>query len=231
MISMRMQAKVVGVFCTAVLVAGGAASAADVVAYQDDGVNDRNINFSSKKQEVGDQIVLAPGTSGHTVVMFEIPYYLTGTPGSAATAQVRFYANDGALFNGIPNSAMPSTPLYDSTPFSVLLTPRGTITFSQADFGTGFTLPETFTWSIQFNWTSGITDAGVPLYAVPQVGGNYNDYWYLDTDNNWQLNFSGGACPINFGAYLTVDLPDTGSSVMLFGSALMGLGWMTRRKI
>src|SRR5438445_11555785 len=81
--------------------------------------NDLLTRFNPGTLEVGDEIILA--SSARYLTNFSFEFWGTNTANPSAfsgsvTATVRFYLNDGTLFNGY---AAPGTLLYTSGPFSI----------------------------------------------------------------------------------------------------------------
>ena len=127
----------------------------------------------------------------------------------------------------------------------------GNVEVSYADFvagnvvnpGTPVMVPNHITWSLQFGWVgnANLFDVGVPLYTLenaPDVGGNWDDGWFFD-GSDWVLqdfsdpdytNPAGGhVVPLKFGLYFET-VPDSGSSIMMLGTAMAGLCWIRRRR-
>jgi hypothetical protein len=171
--------------------------------------------FNDGQTEYGNEIVLAGGSS-FTVTNFAFEYYgLNFTGGEEA--EVRFYENNGALFNGF---ATPGTTLYDSGEFSISQTGVGgeTLDFNpQNSPGFDFTATNDITFTVQFS-NVGATNAGVDLYYPPTVGTNFGDMW-VNTTNGWELEFNTNA-PLGIGAQVegTSAVPEP-TAVML---GLMG---------
>jgi hypothetical protein len=193
---------------------------ADVV--YDNSQNDLSIRFNPGLTEVGDEIVLDGGA--RTVTNFTFQYWGL-TLGGSAQARVRFYANDGAASPAGP--LKPNSLLFDSDWFSIISTPRNTLIFD--DFITGAVqpltgpVPDSFTWSIQFQNLGGGT-AGVDLYDPIVTGGNYNEYWDNDGINGWQ--YRGTNSPnINFAAKVSAVPEPTVIGLGLLG----GLGFLILR--
>jgi hypothetical protein len=174
---------VCGVLCAALL--SGPASAA--VVY-DNSVNDLLTRLNPGTQEVGDEIILA-GTD-RTATKFEFEYWgepVVGGFTGRVDARVRFYINDGALFQGVFS---PGTVFYDSGLFGIAATNRATLAIT--DFVTGATtplaqnLPNRFTWSIQFSGLFPGDTAGVDIFSPPVVGNSFTDYW-VNNAGSWAL--------------------------------------------
>ena len=152
--------------------------------------NDLVTRFDAGTNEVGDEILLA-GTERY-IWRFSFELWGTNSTGSSSfagsvEARVRFYQNNGPLFNGYPT---PGTNFYDSSWFPVAATPRSTENFFVgSDFPwTNHFLPVTsnMTWSVQFRGMGATDSVGVDLYSPPVVGQDYPDYW-LNTNGNWML--------------------------------------------
>jgi hypothetical protein len=200
--------------------------------------NDLVTRFEPGTLEVGDEVILAGPARYLTNFSFE--FWGTNTANAASfagsvEAKVRFYQNDGALFNGYPT---PSNMIYDSGWFNVSLpTARQTFTFSvgNGDFPfTGLLLPSdtNLTWSVQFTGM-GVTDhIGVDLYSPPTVGTDYPDYWE-NNGTSWSLKTNSIASQMNFGATFDASIepvPEPSIALLsVFGGAL-GLAGANRAR-
>ena len=156
----------------------------------DNTVNDLTTRFHTGMLEAGDEIILA--STERYLTNFSFEYFGTNTAGSLSfsgtvQARVRFYENNGDLFNGY---AMPGTNFYDSGWFDVSATPRSTVDFTAgSDFPTGglfMPVASNMTWSVQFQGMGANDDVGVDLFSPPTVGGNTPDYWQ-NTGSSWAL--------------------------------------------
>ena len=198
----------------ALLLVSNHRAVADLV--YDNSSTDLLTRFNPGVNEVGDEIAL--GGSGRTVTNFIFQYYGLNFSGNEQ-ARVRFYLNDGASSSSGPR--VPSTVLYDSGLFAIGPTSRATLIFSDLSV----TVPDSFTWSVQFGGIEAGESAGVDLYSPPTVGQNYNDYWD-NTGSGWQLrNFSG--VPINFGARIEA-VPEPSTTLLGLSGGLVGLIWARR---
>lgn len=184
--------------------------------------NDLQTRFAYSGNELGDEIVLA-GTDRY-LTNFSFEFFGTNllgglSYGGAPQARVKFYLNDGAMFNGY---STPSSNFFDSGWFSIgAPTPRSTILFDTTDFGAGglfMPVVSNFTWSVQFQNLGANDQVGLDLYNPPTVGLNYNDYW--ENNGGWMLE-TNNAVPVNFAAVFIATVPEP-SSVGLF--VLGGLG-------
>ncbi len=173
----------------------------------DNSVNDLVTRFNPGTAEIGDEIQLA-GTE-RFLTQFDFEYWGTNTaaPGAFAgtiQARVKFYQNNGALFNGYSS---PGTVIYDSGLFNITTpTSRDTEVFSIGfgDFpGSGLFLPTSdLTWSVQFSGMDATDSLGVDLYNPPVVGfsvpnAGQQDFWQ-NTGGTWQLLTN--SATMNFGA-------------------------------
>jgi hypothetical protein len=167
--------------------------------------NDLVTRFTAGTNEVGDEILLA-GTERY-LTNFSFEFWGTNTANPAAftgpvDARVRFYRNNGALFNGY---ASPGEKFYDSEWFAVAPTPRSTEIFTLgSDFAwAGLFLPVTsnMTWSVQFRGMGATDSVGVDLYSPPVAGHDYPDYW-VNTNGNWMLMTNNSGVHIDFAAVM-----------------------------
>ena len=171
--------------------------------------------------EGGDEIDLV-GTD-REVVNIDILIHVLGTTIGFADTQVRFYANDGA---GAP--ADPGSLLWDSGPFAALPHAIGLQTMSFAV--PNITVPNTFTWTIEFTNRTGSTGAmGTRGYDPPTDGTSRDDFWIHNPDTTWLRSFFGGPPDVaNFGATVTA-VPEP-ASMLILGAGLMALAARRRRR-
>ena len=168
--------------------------------------------------EVGDEIVLAG--ADRLLAAFDFQYYGISFSGNEK-AQVRFYYNDGDVFNDDPAARKPLTAFFDSGLFDVAATAGSTLNFSIGDgtLPSGVLLPESFTVSVQFSGIEAGESAGVDLYDPPTVGASLPDYWYNDPVGGWQTR-TNSTYPMNFGARIqAVPEPSTWTLFILGGLA------------
>ncbi|MBI5387106.1 MAG: HYR domain-containing protein [Verrucomicrobia bacterium] len=162
-----------------------------ITVVYDNSRNDLGVRFDPGTNEVGNEILLAAPVTYLNEFSFE--YWGTNSSGSAlfqgpVTVRLRFYANDGAAFNGYPT---PGTVLYDSGDIPINPTSRSVLSFGIGDFFTGVVpltgaVPTNFTWTVQFKGLGLNDHAGVDLYSPPVVGNTYTDYWER-TPTGWQI--------------------------------------------
>jgi hypothetical protein len=184
--------------------------------------NDLVKRFDPGTTQVGDQIVLA-GVD-RMLTMFSFEYWGTNTASPSAftgpvKAEVRFYKNDGAEFNGYKS---PGTKFYDSGLFNINPTERSTLVFlAGIDFPSGglFIPTDNMTWSVEFTGMNLSDSVGLDLYSPPTVGQDYPDFWAYD-GANWLLMTNNNNIPINFGAMMNA-VPEPSYAVL---SLLGGLG-------
>jgi hypothetical protein len=177
--------------------------------------------------EYGDEIKLA-GVD-RFVTEFLAGYFGDFPQGTVATGRIRFYSNDGT--DAIPGSQValrPKTVIWESDPFAlgrnnqeIVLQPNVTV-------------PDTFTWTIQFDGLNNVVGNGAALSVVHPVSvggvlsngaiGSFNDFWIKNgsTDDSWALNvLAGGTVPANFYARVTA-VPEPGS-LLLASLGVLGL--------
>jgi hypothetical protein len=126
--------------------------------------------------EYGDEIRL--DGIGRKVIQFRTEYFGDVGPTNTATARVRFYANDGP-----GRYPAPGTLLFASDPFPLNQGYSG-ITFADL----AVTVPDVFTWTIEFNGLTGAigSEAGLLINDPPWAGFSYNDFW-MRTGAGWAL--------------------------------------------
>jgi len=202
----------------AVLTAGAVSGLAQsVLAYDNSAfASDLQLRFTAGAVEYGDQIILKDPLPSYNVTEFGFEYFLIKglDAGSSASAQIRFYANNGPLFNGYATPG--AVPLWDSGVFPIAGTQRNTLVFDSTDFG-ALIVPKEFTWTVQFSGIPVGELAGLDIYSPPTVGQNYPDLWYNNA-GTWELReYPNQDPPASFGARLYV-VPEP--STVAFGLAL-----------
>ena len=205
-------------------------------------VNDQLYRFNPGTTEIGDEILLANTERYLTLFSFEFWGTNTADPSNtsfagAVQARVRFYQNDGPVFNGY---ATPGTLFYDSGWYGGFApTPRSTLVYTEAggDFpGGGLYMPviSNMTWSVQFQGMGATDSLGVDIYSPPVVGQNYDDYWEYDSANNvWTLlqNPSAPNGQMNFGALMeAVPEPSALALSLVGGLSILAMTRRLRRK-
>ena len=194
--------------------------------------NDLLARFNPGTTQVGNEILLAPGTPRFlTDFSFEFWGTNTASPGNVSfagpvTAEVRFYVNNGPLSSGVPSPG--TTPFYDSGPISLASigatpTARNTLVFTAGpDFPSeGLLVPSSdITWTVQFAGMGATDSVGVDLYYPATVGQTYGDYWSYN-GTSWLLETNSVVPLSSFGAYMAATVPEP-SSVAL--SLVGGLG-------
>ena len=182
------------------------------------------LRFNPGLAEVGDEIIL-DGTA-RKITNFVFEYW--GENLSGASAQLRFYANDGTNAPAGPTVFVPESLLFDSGSFAISSTEAATLVFDITELGGGVWVPDSFTWSVQFFGTDGVGEsAGVNLYSPPTVGGNYLDYWDNAGSFDWQyrtITVDGTNVPASFGAFVEA-VPEPGTCLLGLFGGLAILGW------
>jgi hypothetical protein len=206
------------------LAAGLLVSQAPAATIYDNSVNDLVTRLNPGLKEIGDEVIFAG--SERFVTQFDFEYYGLNSANNflfsgPVEARVRFYLNDGPLFN---TYATPGTTLFDSGWFGGFgPTPRNTLVFASAigDFPIGglYIPANSITWSVQFRGLGGTDQVGVDIYNPPVVGASYNDYWENNAGTWTALN---GSVPMNFAARFIAVVPEP-TSLTLVGLAAVGL--------
>jgi len=209
-----------------------------VLLYSDSTTPTGGLFSSPGDWTVGNQVELAP-TAVPTEVVNDVKFQFNVTSGTIPnltgneTVQLILYKNDGSATP--PSGALaPSTILFQSTAYSLtslgitastfLSNTQGlTLDFGSSDLGAGVTVPEDFTWAVKFGNVGANESFGLSTYAPPTVGGNHGDAW-VNTGSGWNLDVSDAGLPaLEFGAQISTNVPDNGSTLMLLGSAITGL--------
>src|SRR5207247_2125736 len=151
--------------------------------------------------QFGDQITLAG--PDRTLSQFSFYYFFSGATASTQRMTLRMYAN-----TGVTNSPDPS-PFYTSDP--IALNPSfNTETINFPLSSNLITLPDTFTWTVQFSNLGATETGGLLLYGPPTVGSSLNDFWLNEGANGWSLRqISGGTVLADFAARVSA-VPEPG---------------------
>jgi hypothetical protein len=94
--------------------------------------------------------------------------------------------------------------------------------------GLSVTVPDTFTWTIQFGNTTGDTNL-TAIYNPPVVGSSDPTFYWLFSGGQWSTAAFGGGEPANFYARVTADVVPEPSTALLLGAGLLGLAYRRRR--
>src|SRR5881394_1692842 len=168
--------------------------------------------------EFGDQVSLL-GTD-RVLSQFSFYYFFSGATASTQSVTLRMYANSG--------TNAPVTPFYASDPIPLSTGANGfntqTINFPLSS--NLITLPDSFTWTVQFSSLAAGQTGGLLLYGPPNVGSSFNDFWQNNGAGTWSLNqINNGNTLADFGARVTA-VPEPG--VLALGGIgallLAGLG-------
>lgn len=192
----------------------------------DNSVTDLNTRFRVDNNRVGDEIVL--GGSDRLATAFSFEYYGLNFSGNEM-AQVRFYRNDGGLYGSSSNTFLPNSVFYDSGLFPISATPRSTLNFDMTlETLAERTLPDDFTWSVEFSGIEAGENAGLDLYNPPTVGSSFPDYWYFNA-GAWELRTNSvSSDPINFAARFDA-VPEPSMWALLMAGGTCGAFFMRRR--
>ena len=135
--------------------------------------------------EFGDQITLTTNnTTDRILSLFQFEYFFSGATASTQFVTLRLYPN-----TGVGNSPS-TTPLFTSDPISLATGYRT----QPIDFALAIppiTLPETFTWTVQFSNLAAGETGGLLLHSPPTVGSSFNDFWQRDALGAWSTMQSG----------------------------------------
>jgi len=168
--------------------------------------------------EFGDQVSLL-GTD-RVLSQFSFYYFFSGATATTQSVTLRMYANSG--------TNAPSSPFYTSDPIPVGVGANGfnnqTINFPLSS--NLVTLPDSFTWTVQFSSLGAGETGGLLLYGPPSQGSSFNDFWQKDGAGVWSLNqINNGNTLADFAAQISA-VPEPGFLALGgLGALLMaGLG-------
>ena len=171
--------------------------------------------------EFGDEITLTTNnTTDRILSQFDFEYYFSGLSVTAQTVTVRLYDN-----TGVGNSPS-TTPLYTSDPIPLSTGANGYSTqpiLIDTALRT-ITLPEDFTWTVQFSNLAAGETAGLLLHSPPSVGTSFNQFWQRDSAGAW-ISMQSGIGVNDFAARVTA-VPEPGVLALggLGALLLAGLG-------
>ena len=114
----------------------------------------------SSTNEYGDQIVLAGGTDERLVTGFRFGYWLTPEASGNETVRVRFYDNTAT-------NSSPGNLLFDSGALPVFASVNG---YSSYQAAPGVIVPDTFTWTVQWDGIETDEKAALVFNNPPTIG-------------------------------------------------------------
>jgi uncharacterized repeat protein (TIGR01451 family) len=145
--------------------------------------------------EVGDEIVLAPG-SQRTAVSFSFSYVASASliPAPQKTAVVRLYMNDGSVAFGL---GRPDTLLFESQPIPLAAGSN----LVELNVTNPVALPGRLTWTIKFSGLATNESAGLLAFSPPAVGSNFAHFWQKIA-GVWDPYVYSDGTPADFAAVL-----------------------------
>jgi hypothetical protein len=160
----------------------------------DDSTDNSGFDYEST-DEYGDEVIL--GGTSRAITQIQLEIYAQFTDSGTQLARVRFYKNDGPLWNNQSNYPTPdATPLFEQS-FALS---QGYQT-AVVDVP-NVVVPDHFTYTVQFlgiSQTSTNDRAGLLFYGVPTVGNSFDDFWDL-TPTGWAPLARTDVPKNNFGA-------------------------------
>jgi hypothetical protein len=206
------------------LAASTAGLQADTLVY-DNSTTKLNLTYGSAF-EFGDEVSLSGTDRLLTSLIFE--YFGRDFSGNEAV-KLRLYANDGAFTGSVPDAQRPSTELYSTGWESIGETFGDGLTLAYDLSSANIVVPNTFTWTVEFQGIEAGEFAGLELYNPPTTGMSYDDFWEKDGSGNWVQRFSEFGTPMNFGVRVTA-VPEPAVSTLLALGGFAGLIAFWRRK-
>jgi hypothetical protein len=181
--------------------------------------------FTSIRTQLGDEITLA-GTA-REMVRLELLVRPSGATALADTT-VRLYANDGA-------GGAPGTLLYAAFLPQVFYAAPGTLLGVDIP---QVLVPDTFTWTIEYDNISGSANLGLRVYDPPTVGSSEDFFWRSSPATGFQRQDPSGF-PGNFYARVVATggdepaIPEPATLTLLGIGALglLGYGWRRRKQL
>lgn len=182
--------------CATALIIGQAANA-DTIVYQNTNTTS-TLRFPLGPIEAGDQVFLAAGP--RLLTTFVLEYWTDSFSVGSQTMTFTLYNNNGPDFNGF---ATPGTSIYTETfaLTSAFWTAKGNMTFDLTS--QNITLPNSFTWAVQFSGLHVGESAGIDLTDTdPTIGISAIDYW--DNNGGWTLRTNtDSSIAMNFAAQIS----------------------------
>ena len=167
----------------------------------------------------GDIVTLA-GTE-RLMTGFECDYIGSFTANGDETATLRLFQDDGI-------SGLPGTEFFTSSALAIAPT-DGRVTQSMGLLSVS--VPDTFYWAIEMTGFSYNTDDRLYIFrsALPTVGSSDVGY-VVDTGSGWVSSGGSLGQPNSLQAHITATVVPVPAAVWLFGSGLLGLIGIARRK-
>ena len=175
--------------------------------------------------EFGDEINLVG--SERNITDFKFEYFTSLASEVGRTAQLRIYANNGAVSPGVDQhgALRPGSVLYDSGTFG-LKNGFNTVDISGISV---LNVPNKLTWTVFFGGLSGSDSAGLPIYETPTSGTSLDDFWQ-NSGGTWTLfRFPGGSPKGNFAAQVTA-IPEASTVYLALAGGVLLFGFQIFRR-
>jgi hypothetical protein len=151
--------------------------------------------------EFGDRILLSSEVTNRFFLRFALEYYLKENASGDEAITIRFYNNDGT--NGIPK-----TLIYEMPKPVKMVAGFNKVIIE----GLALQMPDTFTWTVQFEGINPGEETGLLFYNPPSIGIAYDDYWEKE-NNQWVLKKVYGS-PANFGVLIQALVAGAGPPIL-----------------
>jgi len=179
------------------------------------------------------QMDLAPGLYPLTDFYFE--YYAQPlAAGGGQQAIFRIYANDGPVTAASGDQSTPGSLLFENTWLSQAINLRsGWRTVEIHGNGQTITVPDSFTWTVQFTGLQQGDVVGLPIYGDGSggvdVGSSGEDFWVYENGEWASYSLTSGTAA-NFAARaVAIPEPSILQLVLLGGAGWLGLLAFRRR--
>jgi hypothetical protein len=180
--------------------------------------------------EFGDRVQRVSTPELYQLATFEFEYFAqTLATGGGQQAVLRMYANDGPVtaYSGGQNT--PGTLLFDSSAIGQYVSLSSGWNTAVLNAGsTGISIPDTFTWTVQFTGLQAGDVVGLPIYGPVDIGSSGSDFWAKDA-GEWGSYTLASGTPANFAArVIMVPEPSAVQLALLAGAGW--LGWLVFRR-